>query len=183
MSEVIDFERARLARSGASSAALLVGGLDAVLAHLGGLEPVLATQVRGRPVRFVREEGSDETPDVILPAHGRIAPERRPLFFTLSGETYEQDDRGLVYADGTCLWPEPPAEVGVPTGAHVGGLRAGKEAGLLFLCRVDSGWQIRVRVTSPLLVLVDPPAVRPHLPTLRGWLALAVAALLQRPAS
>lgn len=101
------------------------------------------------------------------------APGRRLFFQTVSGAVYEFDERGLIYRSGELVWSEPIADFGIAATNERGVLRIGHEAALLFLGPVDDGWHVRVRVTTPVLLVAHLPRLHWRSPIPRGWLALA----------
>lgn len=151
---------------------------DDLFAALGPAHRRNAT-IDGLPVRYLAAGDlcDDEPADLEVVAYAPTAPGCDLLFDTLSGERYEQDQSGIVYCDGEPLWDEPPVGFGVPRTYRYGQLDLGREASFFFLTRRDDGWDCRVRVTAPVLVLVREPEVGIAAIVPAMWLDLASRAL------
>lgn len=142
------------------------------------LFPMLATpsfEASGYEVRYVPASSLADPSveaDLWLGKYEPSAPGRALLLQTASGATYEIDEERRVWRSGELVWTEPLADFGVADTGERGIIRMGHQAGFLFLSKTDGGWHLRIRVTSP-VVLVGrfPDLLRTPVPS--GWLALA----------
>lgn len=101
------------------------------------------------------------------------APGRSLMFQTTSGATYETDGERRVWRRGQLVFPGTLIDFGVPGTNERGTLRTGHEAALLFVAPQELGWHVRVRVTTPVLLIAHLPPLDARAPIPRGWLSLA----------
>jgi hypothetical protein len=109
---------------------------------------------------------------------GRYAPSApgRSLFFqTVSGATYEADEEGRVWRNGLLAWDGALLDFGDPATGEQRILRAGHPAALLFAARVAHGVRLRVRRTTPVILVGTPPALAMRPTFARNWLRIAGA--------
>jgi hypothetical protein len=115
----------------------------------------------------------DREADLWIGRYTPSAPDRRLLFQTVSGATYETDGRRRVWRSGALVHPGALVDCGVPRTDERGVIRRGEPAALLFMSGDRDGWHLRVRVTTPVLIVARIPAsAEPFAPPPR-WLRLA----------
>lgn len=150
--------------------------LVAVEDELFGFLSTTSFTTEGQLVEYVPAgalEHPDTEADIWLGRYAPSAPGRRLFFQTLSGAVYECDDAGLVWRGGELVWTEPLADFGVAGTSERGIIQTGRSAALLFMEPVDDGWHVRVRVTTPVLLVAHAPTLGGAVPVPRGWLSLA----------
>lgn len=122
----------------------------------------------------------DRDADLWIGRYVPSAPGRSLLFQTVSAATYETDEQRRIWRGGEPVFDGTLVDCGVPATNERGTLRVGHAAALLFVSDAAGGWHLRVRVTTPVLLLarVPAPGLRVAPPPPR-WLALARQLLRQ----
>lgn len=115
----------------------------------------------------------DRDADLWIGRYQPSAPGRSLFFQTLSGATYETDSERRVWRAGALVFPGALVDCGVSRTNERGILRTGEPAALLFMAHAEDGWRIRVRVTTPVLLLADVPAHAERFAPPPRWLSLA----------
>ncbi len=111
--------------------------------------------------------------DLWLGRYTPSMPGRSLLFQTVSGATYETDQERRVWRDGELVFAGALVDCGVPATNERGILRTGHAAALLFVASGADGWRLRVRVTTPVLLLARVPSPSARFPSPPRWLSLA----------
>ena len=114
----------------------------------------------------------DREADLWVGRYAPTAPDRSLLFQT-SGAQYEADPLRRVWRAGELVHPGALVDFGVPTTNERGILRSGQPAALLFMSPAEGGWHLRVRVTTPLLLVARLPARADRFAPPPHWLSLA----------
>jgi hypothetical protein len=168
MAEVIE-----LATRRAESPRLLVAVDDPLYAMLPDPRSFEADGVRVTYVPASSLADPDRDADLWIGRYEPSAPGRRLLFQTMSGATYEGDERRRVWRGGELVHPGALLDFGVPATNERGTLRSGESAALLFMTPRDDGWHLRIRVTSPVLLVAHLPAPADRFAPPPRWLKLA----------
>jgi len=150
-----------------------------------GVEDALARRraVPSRVIRLDREVGARFVPEWELRATElepafwmcEITPsalDRRVLFETLTSEVVEQDGAGHLWLDDEPLLPESLIAFGSAESRWDGELVIGERAALLLASEARNGWEIRLRLTTPVLWIHDLPLVRGRRLSLPAWMTL-----------
>lgn len=128
------------------------------------------TEIRYLPEALLAAR--DQEPDFWIGNHPATAPDRVVLFETLAGEVFEQDRAGRCFVNEQPVWLGPLRAFGLPATDEDGCLRLGESVALLFMSSSESGWDVHVEVTAPLLWVYDPPLRASLDDQLAGWLRL-----------
>lgn len=154
---------------------IIVAVDDAVLAAM----PKTHLRTRtGAAVDFVAH-GSGVVADILIAPYTPTAPGRTLVAQTLSGAIYEIDESGRIWRNAELVHPEPLYDYGTPATSEVGILRIGYRAALLFVPH-DAASHLRVRLTTPIVVVGSQPRLRGRAPAARRWLHLATGPLQER---
>lgn len=102
--------------------------------------------------------------DVWFGKYTPSAPGRQLLWVTETLERYEQDPgSGLLYMNGSLVWPMPPVAYGDPRTREEGKLRLFHECAVVFSPSEGVGARVRIRTMGRLIQLAREPR------TVLGW--------------
>lgn len=96
--------------------------------------------------------------------------ERRVLFETLSAAVIEQDERGRLWIDDDLLHRGLLVGFGAPHSRVEGALHLGSRASLLLVQESRHGWELTLRVTTPVVWIYARPNLSDGMPMVSGWL-------------
>jgi hypothetical protein len=159
---------------------VLIAGVHAELQRQRALPNRVVRVDRYLGIRYVSEDelgASGIEPAFWLTPIAPGAPDRRVLFETLANETIEQDAAGAIWVDDQLLLPTPLVSFGGAESCREFALQIGECAALLLIERQRDGWDLRVRVTTPILWIHGLPRPIADGPVLDGWLTMAARAL------
>jgi hypothetical protein len=161
-------------------ARVLIAGVHAELLHERVLPDRVIRVDRNLGIRYVSEaelNAAGLEPAFWLAPIVPGAPNRRVLFETLANEVVEQDERSGLWIDDQPLLPAALASFGSAESRRELVLEIGECAALLLIESQPGGWDLRVRITTPILWIHDLPRPARAGPVLDGWLAMAAEAL------